>query len=71
MQGQGKLEKVGSLPNLDELKSESKPLCEQCQSSPASFSYELFTSNHLVKGSRCAGCFLDLLRGLRCSSAGH
>jgi hypothetical protein len=66
MQLQGKLEKAGALPNLDESEAESQAVCEQCQTSPAFFSHELFSAERLVKGSRCAGCFLDLLRGLRC-----
>jgi hypothetical protein len=63
---QGIVDKTGIFPNLDESESESQGLCEQCQTSPAFFRYEVFSADRLVKGSRCAGCFLDLLRGLPC-----
>jgi len=63
-------EKVGkacALPNLDVMKCELQTVCDKCQSNPASFCYELFSAKRLVKGSCCAGCFLDLLRGLWCT----
>ena len=63
-----RLEKWGAMPNLEKPQSESQTVCEQCQLSPALFSYELFSAKRLIKGSCCAGCFLDLLRGLRCIS---
>ena len=65
------MEKAGALPNLDEWESELQVVCERCQTSPAFFSYELFSAERLVKGSRCAGCFLYLLRELRATSVGH
>ncbi len=66
MQLQKKLEKSYALPNLEESESESQAVCKKCHSSSSSFRYELFSADRLVKGSCCAGCFLDLLRGLRC-----
>ena len=66
MQLQGDVEKADAFANLDESESKSQVVCERCQTSPASFSYQLFPAKRLVKGSRCASCFLDLLRGLRC-----
>jgi hypothetical protein len=65
MQLQGKLERADAFTNLDESKSESQVVCEQCQTSLAFLSYELFSAERPVKGSRCGGTFLDLLRGLR------
>ncbi len=62
---QGKVEKAGALSELDDAEPELQAVCQQCQTSPASFSYQLFSAERLVKGSCCPGCFLDLLRGLR------
>jgi hypothetical protein len=70
MQLPERLEKAGAMANLSEPQSESQTVCEQCQLSRASFSYELFSAKRLVKGSCCAGCFLDLLRA-RCISVVH
>lgn len=60
----GKVEKAGALLDLDRAEPESQAVCQQCQTSSASFSYELFSAERLVKGSCCPSCFLDLLRGL-------
>jgi len=60
--------KACALPNLDVTKCELQTVCDKCQSNPASFCYELFSAKRLVKGSCCAGCFLDLLRGLWCTN---
>ena len=67
MKQQENVERVGALPDLDKPEPELQAVCQQCQTSPASFSYQLFSAECLVKGSRCAGCFLDLLRGQRCA----
>jgi hypothetical protein len=64
---QGNVEKASALPDLHKPELELEALCQQCQASPASFSYQLFSADRLVKGSCCPGCFLDLLRGLRCA----
>lgn len=64
MQLQGNVEKTGALPNLDEPEYKSQVGCERCQQVPT-ICYELFSAQRLVKGSRCAGCFLDLLRAYR------
>ncbi len=67
MELRGKVEKAGALPDLDKPEPESQAVCQQCQTSPASFSYQLFSAERLVKGICFPGCFLDLLRGLRCA----
>jgi hypothetical protein len=64
---QGKVEKTGALPALHKPEAESEAACQQCKASPASFSYQLFSAERVVKGIRCPGCFLDLLRGLGCA----
>ena len=67
MEAQGKVKKAGVLSDLDKAEPALQAVCQQCQTSPASFSYQLLSAESLVKGSCCPGCFLDLLRGLRCA----
>ena len=68
MQLQGKVEKAGALPDLDESEPESQAVCQQCQTSPA---FPLATNcsppSVSLKAVAALGCFLDLLRGLRCA----
>ena len=69
MQLQEKVEKACDLPNLDGVGVRNHRLCvNSANRVPSSFSYELFSADRLVKGSRCPGCFLDLLRGPVCES---
>jgi hypothetical protein len=65
MEVQGELEKAAALSDLDKAEPELQAVCQQCQTSPASFSYQLLSAESLVKGRCCLGCFLNLLRGLR------
>ena len=65
MEPQGKVENAGAVPDLNKPEPESQAVCQQCQTSPALFGYELFSTELLAKGSCCLLCFLELLRGLR------
>ncbi len=60
---QERVDRACVLPSLDVMEAESQTACEKCQASPSLFRYELFSDKCLVKGSCCAACFLDLLRG--------